>query len=167
MVDSKPHLATITSFAQPLVVRAPPTLVSIVNWEDFQWTESDTNWAYFNLYYSTTSPHVYDNVITGITNFDCVLSNMVPGTTYYMGATAVSSDGTESDFSDQYVFLMPTTLEFGFAFDGAVTNVSVESSTNLMTWQPSNARARTNGLWRVDVDPNTPLQFYRGAGQSF
>lgn len=163
----KPRLANITSFAQPLVAQGQASQVSIVNWELFQWSDDDPSVASFNLYYSTTSPHVYDNVITGITNLNCAISNMVPGTTYYLGVTAVDTNGVESDFSPQAIFLMPTTLEFGFAFDTPVTNISVQSSTDLISWQPSIARLRTNGLWRTDINPSVPVQFYRGVGQSF
>jgi hypothetical protein len=166
-VDKQPKLATASSFAQPLVILSPPPQITVVDYEQFQWTEEDMSAvASFNLYYGFLSPHEYDYAITGITNLDCIISNLVPGVTYYMAASAVDTNGVESDLSDQYVFLMPTTLEMGFTFGGPATNVSVQSSNDLMTWQASRARPRTNGLWRIDVDPGTPAEFYRGIGQA-
>lgn len=158
-------LVTIQSFAQPLVIQSSTPNVSIVDYELFEWFEDDPSAVSFNLYYGF-SPTGYDHAITGITDLSEVVSNMVPGTTYYVAATAVDKDGNESDFSQQLTFVMPTTLEMGFTFDESVTNVSVLSSTNLMTWQPSNARPRTNGLWRVDVDSSNPVEYYRGIGQA-
>lgn len=153
------------SFEQPLVVQLPAGSVKVVDWGQFQWDYDDPSLvSSYNLYYST-SPSAYDQVITGITNFYGTISNMVPGTTYYLAASAVGTDGTESDLSSQYVFVMPATLEIAFAFDQSVTNVSVQSSTDLMTWQASNARPRTNGLWRADVDSSIPVEFFRGIGQ--
>lgn len=163
-VDTRKPLVSADSFAQPdavVAVQAPP---SIVTSQKFQWSYGDTN-ATFNLYYSSTSSSIYDNVISNITPTSTIVSNMVPGVTYYLAASAVDPEGLESDLSDQLVYTMPTTLEFGLSFDQSVTNVSVQSSTDLMTWQPSNARARTNGLWRVDVDTNNPVEFFRGIGQ--
>lgn len=167
VVDSPRSLVSISSLAQPLVIQVPPVTASIVKWADVAWTESDPSVASFNLYYGFLSPHVYDNIIIGITNLDGVISNLVPGTTYYFVATAVDTNGTESDFSSQYVFVMPTTVEIGFSFNQSATNVVVQSSPDLMNWRPSNARLRTNGLWRIDVDGNLPVEFYRGVGQAF
>jgi len=165
-VDSSPKLVSITSRAEPLVVIAPSAPVRIVDWQGFAWTWAGNDpTVTFNLYYSSTSPHVYDQAIRDIPSLGCAVSNMVPGTTYYLAATAVDTNGNESDLSDQYVFVMSTNLEFGLVFDQAVTNVSVQSSTDLMTWSASNARQRTNGLWRVEVDPASPVEFYRGIGQ--
>jgi len=164
-VDSSHKLVSIASRSEPLVVITPSAPVRIVDWQDFVWSESDTNVASFNLYYSSTSPHVYDQAIRDIPTLGCAVSNLVVGTTYYLAATAVDTNGNESDLSDQYVFVMSTNLEFGLVFDQAVTNVSVQSSTDLMTWSASNARQRTNGLWRVEVDPASPVEFYRGIGQ--
>lgn len=160
-VDPKPQLFTASSRASVLTSVWPTA--NLVRDQQFVWDDDDPV-AWFNLYYSC-DPTNYNHVVKGITNKFCTLSNLTPGTTYYLAATAVDTMGEESDFSTQYVFVMPTTLEFGFAFDRSVTNVSVQSSTDLMTWQPSNARPRTNGLWRVDVDPAFPVEFYRGIGQ--
>lgn len=165
VVDSTPKLVPAMSQAQPLVVATPTAPVRIVSQADAVWNESDTNVVSFNLYYSSTSSHVYDQAIRGIPTLGCVVSNLTPGTTYYLAVTAVDTNGVESDLSDQYVFVMPTNLEFGLVFDRSVTNVSVQSSTDLITWSASSAQPRTNGLWRVEVDPDSPVEFYRGIGQ--
>lgn len=169
-VDHRSTIAAQLS-AQPLIIVAYPTPARLLNWQAFQWSESDPHVVAYNLYYGSIFPHEYDQGIWGITNFDCVVSNMVPGTTYYLAATAVDSNGVESDLSPELVYTMPTTLEMGFAFDssvgGSVTNVSVQMSTNMMVWQPSIARLGTNGLWRVGADPNVPVGFFRAVGQNF
>lgn len=157
------ELESAMSRAQPMVQVSPPPLVSVVNWESFVWNEDDPNVS-FNLYYGYIFPHEYDHAITGITNLECAVSNMVPGTTYYLAVSSVDTNGAESDLSPEYVYEMPTTLEMGFSFgDTVTTNITVQSSTNLITWEVSNARLRTNGLWRVDVD--SPAKFFRGVSQ--
>lgn len=162
-----PGSPTLTSFisrAQPTLIVTKPPSVSIVDWELLEWDYTDPAES-FNLYYSFATPTGYDHVITDITNLSCAVSNLVPGITYYLAVTAVATNGEESDFSPQLVFTMPTTLEMNLSLDSSVTNVSVQMSTNMLAWQPANARPRTNGLWRVDVDPNIPIEFFRGVGQ--
>lgn len=157
-------LTSFISHAQPALIVVRPSFVSIVDWELLEWDYADP-YSSFNLYYSFTTPTGYDHVITDITDLSCAVSNLSPGLTYYLAVTAVDTNGEESDFSPQLVFTMPTTLEMSFLLDSGVTNVSVQASTNMLTWQPANARPRTNGLWRVDVDPNIPVEFFRGVGQ--
>jgi hypothetical protein len=161
-----PATQTISSFAQPESVIAPASSVTVLDHWTFQWTDDDPSVDHFNLYYSWLFPNQYDHAIWGITNLNCVVSNLMPGKVYYLAATAVNTYGVESDFSEQYVFVMPTTLEMGFTFGGPVTNVAVQSSNDLMTWQESQARLGTNGLWRIDVEPGTRAEFYRGIGQA-
>ena len=165
-VDRRPVSVQRLSFAQPLLAVVAPPMVTTVTEAHFMWVDDDPGAVAFNLYYGFFSPHEYDYVVPNISSQDCVVSNLMPGTTYYVAVTAVDTNGVESDYSPQYVFAMPLTLEFGFAFDRSVTNVSVQSSVDLMTWKESQARPRTNGLWRVDVDGQVAQEFYRGIGQA-
>jgi hypothetical protein len=165
-VDSSPHLVSAMSFAQPAVVRPPSGFVSVVDWSAFAWNDPNSPLvASYNLYYGSLFPHEYDQLVT-TTNLSAVVSNMVPGTSYHLAITAVSLDGTESDFSPEYDYVMPMMVEMGFAFNSPVTNVLVQSSADLMNWQLSDARPRTNGLWRITVDGEAPGKFYRGIGQA-
>ncbi|HSS99975.1 MAG TPA: fibronectin type III domain-containing protein [Terriglobales bacterium] len=157
-----PRLMELKSFAQPLLIKENPNTVSVVNWQGFEWDDDGPGVAGYNLYYGFLWPHEYDNVIAS-KDIQCVLSNMVPGTTYHLSVTAVDTNGVESDFSPDFVFVMPMIMEFGFSFDRAVTNISVESSPDFQAWKPSNARQITNGIWRVKIDTNVPTQFYRSA----
>lgn len=156
-------LLEVTSRAQPFISTAPSdSFASIVNYVPLIWEESDPSVASFNLYYSETTPTGYDHVQSA-SSLSCVISNMPVGATWYFAVTALDTNGNESDFSPQFVYTMPPMLDMGFHFDQTVTNISVLSSTDLITWGSCSAYLRSNGLWRVNID--SPAQFYRGVAQ--
>jgi hypothetical protein len=162
---NKPHLATVSSFAQPALVTLPTGSIAIVNYVPLAWTNNDPSTVSYNLYWSDTGPHVYEHMQSSADTI-CVVSNMPVGATWYFAATSVDANGGESDFSDQYAYTLPPMLDIGLQFPQQVTNTSVESSTDLISWQPLAARLRDNGLWRISIYPNFPIEFYRGIGQS-
>lgn len=158
-------ILTAQSMAQPMVTITPFNGgASLVNYVWIEWTDDDPAAASFNLYWSDTGPHVYEHVMN-TTNKTCVVSNFPVGATWYFAATALDSNGVESDFSDQYAFTMKPALDITFDFPQPATNISVQSSTDLNTWQPRVAYQRSNGVWRVDINSDSPMEFYRGIGQ--
>jgi len=166
-VDKRSEVSSAFAAEQPLEVITPTLSVArLVDRVQLEWINSNIEPVTYNLYYSSISPHVYDQVISGITGSEYTFSNTVAGTTYYFAITAMDTNGVESDLSEQYAFLMPLTLEMSFTFESAATNVSVQSSNDLMIWQASRARPGAAGLWRIDVNPGTRAEFYRGIGQA-
>lgn len=177
-VDSHPRLVSAMSFSQPMSVIAPRGSIAVVTRSvGLQWDQS-TNTdglvvAGYNVYYGTESRFgdldtlisSYPNTIHlgNVTN--AVAISLKGATTYYFAVTAVSQDGIESDLSEEIFYTTPLIMDLAFQFDESVTNVSVQSSTNLMTWQASSAQPTENGLWRVDADSNIPVEFFRGIGQ--
>jgi hypothetical protein len=129
-----PQLLSITSFAQPLVVQPPPeqTPYSLPA-TAFSWN-SQTDVVGFNIYYGTF-PHSYEHLIFA-TNNCCIITNLVIGMRYYFAATAMGTNGVESDFSDP---------ELSMVFDGSsrilrfftpvqIQNPVVQMSRDLVNW---------------------------------
>jgi hypothetical protein len=96
--------------------------------------DSQTNAAGYNIYYGT-SPHSYEDLIF-VTNNYCIITNLVIDMRYYFAATAVATNGAESDFSSP---------EFVMVFDGnsrifrfftpvQIQNPVVQRSRDLVNW---------------------------------
>ena len=62
--------------------------------------------ANYNVYYGVASG-TYTNSVSAGTNLTVSVSNLVEGTTYYFAATAVDTDGLESDYSTEVSTLIP------------------------------------------------------------
>lgn len=149
----------------PLVTITPSSPnVALVNFITIAWDEPDPDVVAYNVYYSDTAPGVYDHVQNS-TSTSCIISNFPTGATWHFAVTALDAAGNESDPSTAVDYTMPPMLDMTFQFPQAATNVSVQSSTDLIAWQPRDARARSNGVWRVDINAGLPMEFYRGIGQ--
>lgn len=75
---------------------APPQSVTLA-WDPSPGTDVITN---YNLYYGVASA-AYTNVVSLGTNTSVSISNLVDGATYYFAATAVDTNGLESDYSTE------------------------------------------------------------------
>ncbi|MCX5832974.1 MAG: fibronectin type III domain-containing protein [Deltaproteobacteria bacterium] len=62
--------------------------------------------AGYRVYYGTSSGNYTASADIG-NNTHCVISNLEPGVTYYLAATAYDSEGNESGFSDEIVYAVP------------------------------------------------------------
>jgi len=62
--------------------------------------------AGYTVYYGTSSGNYTASADVG-NNTHCVISNLEPGVTYYLAATAYDSEGNESGFSDEIVYAVP------------------------------------------------------------
>jgi fibronectin type 3 domain-containing protein len=78
----------------------PPPSVTLA-WDQ---SPSSTNYVIgsYNLYYGPASG-VYTNRVSvlGVTNTTNMVTNLVRGATYYFAATAVATNGLESDYSNE------------------------------------------------------------------
>lgn len=170
--------APVAFIKKPLLVIAPTGSITIVpqsaniEWNASQDTDTEKVGGY-NVYYGTetradddgTWPSPYPNVInvSNVTNY--LVSGLSGATTYYFSVTAVAQTGDESDFSDEVAYQTPTVLDLEFAFSEPVTNVVLQSSTDLMPWQDLGT-IPTNGTWRVVPDPSVLMTVYRGKAMS-
>jgi len=75
---------------------APPQSATLA-WDPSPGTDIITN---YNLYYGVASA-TYTNVVAAGTNTTVSISNLVDGTTYYFAATALDTNGLESDYSTE------------------------------------------------------------------
>lgn len=169
---------TVTSKAQPLSVIAPTGSISIVQqgahlqWDADQNTGTNAVEGY-NLYYGAvsrfyddgTGPTLYPNIINvgNVTNIPVV--GLAGGTTYYFAVTAVDQNAVESDFSDEVAYTTPLAMDVQFVFPQPVTNVTLQSSSDLRQWQDAGT-IPTNGTWRVSPNPLVPFTIYRGKAMS-
>jgi hypothetical protein len=73
-----------------------------LNWN----LDTDPSIAGYNVYYGTASRN-YSTVINAGNTNSTVVSGLVEGKTYYFAVTAYTFDGIESDFSPEYVDIIP------------------------------------------------------------
>lgn len=85
-----------------LLPQNPPPKVSLA-WDKS--TEITVN--QYRVYYGVASRDYTNYVSVGNTNF-CTISNLLRGVTYYFAATALNTDGLESDFSNEVFYKVPT-----------------------------------------------------------
>lgn len=156
--------APISRMVKSKSVSLPTPGISIVPHSiGLQWEPSpDDDVAAYNIYYGTES-RAYLNLFQAGNNTNCVITGLVGGVTYYFAATAVDTFGMESDFSDELVDTPEFLLDISFAFNQTVTNLTLQSSPDLIQWQNVDA-VPTNGVFRVRVDPQSPFTVFRGSG---
>ena len=88
----------------PLAVRATGTVT--LAWDPSSGTNVIAN---YNLYYGGASA-TYTNVVSAGTATTASVSNLIEGCTYYFAATAVDTNGLESDYSTEVSALIPVKL---------------------------------------------------------
>src|SRR5262249_45280867 len=87
-----------------------PLFVSAQVSIDLSWQPSpDTNIAGYNVYYGTSSRN-YTNEISLGNKTSTTISGLVGGITYYFAATAYDSAGDESDFSNEILYNVPSSV---------------------------------------------------------
>jgi hypothetical protein len=81
----------------------------------------------YNIYYGVASG-TYTNTVSAGTNTTLTVSNLLEGTTYYFAATAVDTNGLESDYSAEAstVIIRPPTLN-------ALANVAINENAGQQT----------------------------------
>lgn len=132
----------------------------------------------YRLYYGAAGTRQYTNVITVTSSTTLTLSNLVRGATYRFAATAVTSEGLESDFSNELAYqpsLKPSSpvLRLAMTSDGRLVLGSgeayglygVERTQDFAGWQAlATARADRDGRFALLDREALSTAFYR-AGQ--
>jgi hypothetical protein len=88
--------------------------------------------ASYNLYYGGASG-TYANVVSAGTNTTVSISNLVEGATYYFAATAVDTDGLESDYSTEVSALIPVKLTNQPPMLNTLADLTINENASLQT----------------------------------
>jgi Bacterial Ig domain len=88
--------------------------------------------ASYNLYYGAGSA-TYTNVLAAGTNTTASVSNLVEGATYYFAATAVDTNGLESNYSTEVSTVIPVKLTNQPPTLNALASVTINESAGLQT----------------------------------
>ena len=132
---------------------------------------TDPSVAGYNVYYGGAS-RSYTNVINVGNTTNTVVNGLVEGQTYYFAVTAYTFDGTESDYSDEFVYLVPglLTITSGatpdaplqIRFPVAVGQFyELQQSTNLTSWSTVWQTIGVENVWvEYDAPVNTSTPTY-------
>lgn len=138
----KPVTRQLASSA--IVTPSPTATITLIQVSaNFIWIPNDANAVSYNLYYGPES-RTYLNTVSAV-DTNAVL-NLSPLQAYYLAVTAVSSDGTESDFSDEIVYQPPPQM-IQLHFPEPATGI--QFSTDLVNWVDLPDARQTNGDWFV------------------
>ena len=140
-----------------------------------QWDPStDPNVTGYKVYYGTIS-HDYTNVVVVGNVLTTIISGLQPGTTYYFAVTAYDAFGTESDFSNEMLYTVPTTAatltsatysigQFSFGVSGIPgLPYVIEASTNLVDWVAVQTNVAPFTFEETNTDPSGQRFFGRSA----
>jgi hypothetical protein len=150
------------------------SLAKAVSSISLDWTpNTDPSVAGYNVYYGGTS-HSYTSLLNAGNVTNTTVGGLAEGKTYYFAVTAYTFDGLESDYSAEYVYLVPgiLTMTRGATPDAPLQvrfpvvaghSYELQFSTNLRDW---NTVWQTTGVSNVWVEYDSPItgsgpQFYR------
>lgn len=85
------------------------------------------------------------------TNLSCVLSNLLPGTKYYIALTAYTTNGLESDFSEEVVFQAEQATQ-----PYVRLSATLRRSTDLAHWTQLEAPPTD-----VAIEPGLPVGYFK------
>lgn len=145
----------------------PPPVTRVPQDVQLQWSppkEPDASQVVsYNIYYGF-EPDMWCASVLPVGNVtNAVVPGLVGGAQYYFAVTDLGADGGESDYSPILPHTPKLVMDILFAFDQPVTNVVLQTSTDLIQWRDF-GMIPTNGTWRVTADPSSPWIFYRGMG---
>lgn len=98
---SRIWLVGIVCTAVLVAARAPAAQVTLA------WTQSDTAGIAGYRVYCGTNSGSFQTVIDVGNKTSATITNLIPGKTYYMAATAISPSGLESAYSGQIAYAVP------------------------------------------------------------
>jgi len=149
-------------------------LAKAVSSTPLEWNpNTDPSVAGYNVYYGGTS-RTYTNVINAGNSTNVMVDGLVEGKTYYFAVTAYTFGGIESDFSDEFVYIVPgfLTLTPGATSSSPMQirfpvatghSYELQQSTNLIDWTTIWQTMGINNVW-VEYDAainGSGAQFYR------
>jgi len=133
----------------------------------------DSSIAGYNVYYGNAS-RSYTSVTNVGSSTNTMVGGLLEGQTYYFAVTAYTYDGEESDYSDEFVYLVPGMLTLTQATTPASPLIirfpveaghsyQLQQSTDLVNWTTF---WQTTGYSNVWVEFNAPITpapagFYR------
>lgn len=140
-----------------------------LNWNP----NADPSVVGYNVYYGGGS-RIYTNMVNAGTSTNIAVNGLMEGKTYYFAVTAYTIDGLESDYSDEFVYLVPgyLTLTSGatpadplqIRFPVAAGHdYELQESTDLVTWTTFGQTTGVSNVWvEFDVTRNASgAAFYR------
>lgn len=150
------------------------SIAKAVSSTPLEWNaNTDPSVAGYNIYFGGAS-RSYTNLINTGNSTSAMVDGLVEGQKYYFAVTAYTFDGDESDYSDEFVYIVPgfLTLTPGATpsspmlvqFPVAVGHwYELQQSTDLVEWTTVWLTTGINNAW---VQYNTPVsssnaQFYR------
>ncbi len=157
--------AIVACFTAPVVAAdaLPPAKVTVA-WEPSPSSEV----VGYNLYFGT-APRAYNQVLSTGPYTNCVVTNLIRGTTYYFAATALDRYGLESDFSEELIYVPPLLAVMSLARTPAgaasisATGVQgytyqVQASENLKSWTGIGT-VTANSLGEIKFTDSAAMQF--------
>ena len=84
----------------------------------------------YKIYYGTSSL-IYTNSVSFGTETNGVISGLESGTTYYFSATSTSSDGNESDFSNEVYYKTLDVITNLFLITNSISITNIVYITNI------------------------------------
>lgn len=140
-----------------------------LNWD----SNPDPSIAGYNVYFGGASGS-YTNEIGVGNSTNTVVNGLVEGRTYFFAVTAYTFDGAESDFSAEYVYLVPglLTMVQGVTPDAPMQirfavaaghSYELQQSTDLTSWTTVWQTTGAQNVWveyDAPVDISTP-HYYR------
>jgi Fibronectin type III domain len=150
------------------------SLAKAASGTSLEWNpNTDPSIAGYNVYYGNAS-RSYTNVMNVGSSTNAVVGGLVEGQTYYFAVTAYTFDGIESDFSAEFVYVVPgfLTMRPG-ATPGSLLQIhfpvavghwyELQQSVDLISWMTIWQTTGTANVW-VEFDVPVSIsgpRFYR------
>lgn len=127
-----------------------------LNWNANQ----DPSVVGYNVYYGGATRN-YTNVLNAGNSTNMVVNGLVEGKSYYFAVTAYTFDGLESDYSEEFVYLVPGYLTLTH---GATPNLPVQirfpvASGHSYELQQSTDLAAWTTVWQIMGISNVWVEF--------
>ena len=148
-------LATSWSWGKAMAIKVLAGMLFLGLWEasaqagqslTLSWNENpDSDVGGYKIYYGGES-HLYTNVVDIGLVTRATTTNLAEGVTYYFAVTAYNRSGVESDFSDEFSYLVPIAVNevrMSVAAGGQVTlsvtgpagsTYDIQATEDLKTW---------------------------------
>lgn len=160
-VDLNPAPAVTNSplvtrhFSLQTVIAPPPPaatitllpVTAVVSWND----PEDYMVAGYNVYVGR-EPHTYGIQVSAGHNSSVSVDDLTVGQPYYFAITAINSDGDETDYSEEAIYIPgPGLMQLHYPEPGIT---GIQSSSNLVDWIDRPDILQTNGDWFVKWEGN-------------
>ncbi len=126
----------------------------------------------YRIYWGTASGNYTNSAVVGNV-LTASISGLKEMRRYYLAATAIDVDGTESVFSNEIQYLRPCTLQIATSQNGPSTvltitttayvglQFTIQGSSNLTSWSTVYSGTAATDNISVQFNPVAPIAFYR------